>query len=694
MTGKADAVRAVSQQFKDRTNAVIEGVMAHLRDDNAKEILGPGLSPLIGRGSLKSIVTFALYADVLRMVRDMVMADGEISDEEVQESLGLLSVLAEGFAKVRKDYAPFTGLTAETALAFLDKYSTDAGLFGHANDDTKWAGAELCRKIQMDVGDSRPLDAFRAIMTEWATAIAASDSMTVSEQSMLDAIHNSLSSRGSRDAADDESAMHAGRILSKELAEQYAAALGLISEDPDAKERALSELNSTLSEFTDLSEEAARVLAGLDCDLSLDGVKQLSVEVAQALKPHRGSLSLDGLEDLAVDAANSLSQHLGELEIYAENFYENSEVFTALRKHPSLAVEPMNDPRMVAILGRKKFNANGDGFADATSIYREDECGADFVDCFRLIRTANGRPIWQIASEDLPERGASFNSEIAGTTYYFIGSREAVRARLESLPDRVITEKVVRRHLEDENGNFDSFGAISDSAAKILGAECDWAQVGELCLNGLASLSTHAAEGLSQPKQADLVAESVPVLQLEGLNALPDDVAEALGRRQWYLRVGALSLTAKAAAALSGIHSLAIVGLPEMSLDVANELGRPESFRGDRVAWDDFYQNGAGLTLIGTRLTPPVALSLARVGGILFLEDLPHLDAATAAALATRTGELRLINPPRLTIEVARELAAHRGQLVLEGTIQISSEALDELNRHHALTLPQSVKVA
>ena len=65
MTGKADAVRAVSQQFKDRTNAVIESVMAHLRDDNAKEILGPGLSSLIGRGSLNSIVTFALYVDVL-----------------------------------------------------------------------------------------------------------------------------------------------------------------------------------------------------------------------------------------------------------------------------------------------------------------------------------------------------------------------------------------------------------------------------------------------------------------------------------------------------------------------------------------------------------------------------------------------------------------------------------------------------
>ncbi|NBS47928.1 MAG: hypothetical protein EBS99_13090, partial [Betaproteobacteria bacterium] len=76
MTGKADGLRAVGQQFKACTNSIVDRIMAHLSDDNAKEILGPGLSPLIGRGSLKSIVTFALYADVLRMVRGMVMADG------------------------------------------------------------------------------------------------------------------------------------------------------------------------------------------------------------------------------------------------------------------------------------------------------------------------------------------------------------------------------------------------------------------------------------------------------------------------------------------------------------------------------------------------------------------------------------------------------------------------------------------
>jgi|688.fasta_scaffold00481_45 hypothetical protein len=186
MTGKADAVRAVSQQFKDRTNAVIEGVMAYLRDDNAKEILGPGLSPLIGRGSLKSIVTFALYADVLRMVRDMVMADGEISDEEVQESLGLLSVLAGGFAKVRsKEYSAFAQLSLGNARQFLAQYESDAGLFGHANEATKWVGLQVCRNTEAACGDPLPLNTFRGSLIAWAKAIVASDGLEDSEQAAL-----------------------------------------------------------------------------------------------------------------------------------------------------------------------------------------------------------------------------------------------------------------------------------------------------------------------------------------------------------------------------------------------------------------------------------------------------------------------------------------------------------------------------
>jgi len=277
MTGKADAVRAVSQQFNDRTNTVIEGVMAHLRDDNAKEILGLGLSPLIGRGSLKSIVTFALYADVLRMVRDMVMADGEISDGEVKESLGLLSVLAAGFAKVRKEYASFTQLTPETARQFLSQYESDAGLFGHANEATKWAGVALCRNFQDGFGDSTPLEAFGGSLLAWAEAIAACDDLTGSEQRVLETLRTITRSSRPAQAEVDKStpSKPAGRQVG--IDEQSSAANtpeerlfhAVTNHDVDALQAAVEEGADIDHQYHQEGSRTALHLAVLSGNMSL-----------------------------------------------------------------------------------------------------------------------------------------------------------------------------------------------------------------------------------------------------------------------------------------------------------------------------------------------------------------------------------------------------------------------------------------
>jgi hypothetical protein len=232
MTGKADAVRAISQQFKDRTTTVIERVMAHLRDDNANEILGPGLSPLIGRGSLKSIVTFALYADVLRMVRDMAMADGEVSEEEVQVSLGLLSVVAAGFAKVRKEYAAFQQLTPHGARQFLSQYESDAGLFGHANEATKWSGLELCRNMQIHFGVPEPLETFGGALVAWAEEIGGSDELDATERQLLDSLRRITRCSPQFTAADDHGIAKGAAQRSAEVEEEHedAAADDLLSE--------------------------------------------------------------------------------------------------------------------------------------------------------------------------------------------------------------------------------------------------------------------------------------------------------------------------------------------------------------------------------------------------------------------------------------------------------------------------------
>lgn len=300
MTGKADAVRAVSQQFKDRTNTVIEGVMAHLRDDNAKEILGPSLSPLIGRGDLKSIVKFALYADVLRMVRDMVMADGEISDEEVQESLGLLSVLAAAFAKVRKEYASFTQLSNENARQFLSQYEADAGLFGYANEATRWAGVNACRNIEAACGSSGPLNSFGGALVSWADSVASADGMSTSEQQHLATIRSLCTS------ARDASHSPAGATDTGPSSPEDLLTAASLESDP----------HRSMSRFTHIEDDAAALLAGASYPLTLNCLVALSPYAAACLGRHAGgTLELNGLREISDGVAEGLSTRTKTLSL-------------------------------------------------------------------------------------------------------------------------------------------------------------------------------------------------------------------------------------------------------------------------------------------------------------------------------------------------------------------------------------------
>ena len=188
MSGRADAVREISQQFQSRISEIVDGVLVHLSDRNTKQILGPTLSPLASQGSLRTLVTFAIYADVLRVVRDITVVDGKISDEEVQAGLGMLSVLASGFAKVRKDYRSQHALSTTSARAFLAQYEVDTGLFGYRNDSTRWAGRQICSGVESQCSDPKPLARLNESLFEWAKAIAASDTAPQAEQSFLQSL--------------------------------------------------------------------------------------------------------------------------------------------------------------------------------------------------------------------------------------------------------------------------------------------------------------------------------------------------------------------------------------------------------------------------------------------------------------------------------------------------------------------------
>lgn len=182
---KSQPVQAVSKQAKNVVDKVVDGVMAHLRDENAKELLGPGLAPLLGLGSLRSIVSVALYADVLRVVGDAMEADGMVSDAELEACLKLVSALADHLTKVRKDYGPYSIDSVCKAREFLTQYEADDGLFGYRNETTKWAGVLLCRSVQNACDDARPLETFGDALLRWATRLVAVEGVSPCENASL-----------------------------------------------------------------------------------------------------------------------------------------------------------------------------------------------------------------------------------------------------------------------------------------------------------------------------------------------------------------------------------------------------------------------------------------------------------------------------------------------------------------------------
>lgn len=184
MKTNTEAVLAVSQQFRDRMSEVVDAIMPHLTDATAHSLLGSSLAALSNQGSRKSIVLFALYGDVLRVVQDALLADGELSDEELRESLGLLRKVSSGYAAVRKSYGEFANLDETNARRFLATYEGDGGLFGYANESTKWAGVQICRNIEQQKGDARPLQLLGNCLVGWSDMLLSVDGVTQSEEEL------------------------------------------------------------------------------------------------------------------------------------------------------------------------------------------------------------------------------------------------------------------------------------------------------------------------------------------------------------------------------------------------------------------------------------------------------------------------------------------------------------------------------
>ena len=175
----------ITDLAKQGVSRVLGGIEGHLNDDTRAQILGANLSPLYRSGTGKTLITLAMWADLLRVVNDALFADGIASDEEIHGSQKFLKLVAEAFAKVRPEYSDFAQLPTSQIPEFLKCYQSDKNLFGYRSEQTKWAGVGVCKNIAQQFGEVGPLEDFGALVMEISKAVVAVDGISDEEQEFL-----------------------------------------------------------------------------------------------------------------------------------------------------------------------------------------------------------------------------------------------------------------------------------------------------------------------------------------------------------------------------------------------------------------------------------------------------------------------------------------------------------------------------
>lgn len=229
---------------------------------------------------------------------------------------------------------------------------------------------------------------------------------------------------------------------------------------------------------------------------------------------------------------------------------------------------------------------------------------------------------------------------------------------------------------------------LSDESAAALARH-----YGELSLNGLTSLSDEGAKSLARHTGGRLY--------LNGATSLSTAAVLALSQRKGggpsnQLRLdGLTSLSAEAAAALAGMHGHqwdgrlpSIKNLPD---DVAQALARREGglALNGLTTLSDEAAKVLGPKLDGRfpaleTLSPEVAQGLAKTRGPIVLDGLKTLsdDAAVALANDQHRGDLHLNGLTTLSPVAARAICKREGDLYLNGLTTVSEETLKALAEH------------
>jgi len=265
---------SIASVLRSGIQVAVDSAAKHLNPATRSELLGPDFAKFACSGTGKSLLGLACYADGLRVVVGVLLADGQISEQELQDAEGFLAEVGAHFEKLRPEYqdcAPFVGANLRR---FVDRYRTDGGTFGFKNETTKWAGLTICKNIADRCDDRGALEALSQVLLVAAERMVHADGVHRDEEVFLRQLREELGADSAETESETSESEDYGPLLTLEIAEQFR------NDD----------------------------FAG-----SLDSFVAIDDAAAESLSRHKGNLDLHGLTSLSDAAAESLSRHEGEL---------------------------------------------------------------------------------------------------------------------------------------------------------------------------------------------------------------------------------------------------------------------------------------------------------------------------------------------------------------------------------------------
>ena len=182
----------------------------------AEKIFGPNLSPFLGDGTGRELISLSLVADVIRLLEI-----GIGLNRPTGEVLSLVAPLANSFVVAlsilgRHDYMQYINPTSERLFGFLREHSNDTRPFGGASVVTCWAGLQICENSARSSRSTEPLDEYVAFQQSATDAFSRVDLFGSSIDSTLVFLRNRID-RVREEINDlDRSAQENGRTDSPE----------------------------------------------------------------------------------------------------------------------------------------------------------------------------------------------------------------------------------------------------------------------------------------------------------------------------------------------------------------------------------------------------------------------------------------------------------------------------------------------